>query len=138
MRTLLLSLALGGLLFAAGPDEQAVSASVDQFNEAARKGDEATLKRLLADDLTYLHSNAKMENKAECVAALVKGKPNFQHSKQTVRVYGKTAVVEANVVAHNVANGQPTQTHLTMLQVWVKQGKDWRMVARRTTRLPNT
>jgi len=38
-------------------------------------------------------------------------------------------------VAHNVVDGQPTQTPLIMLQVWAKDGGQWRMVARHTTRL---
>src|SRR5437879_6080090 len=49
--------ALGAFLWAADPsasDERAVRAAVQQFNDAARKGDEASLNKLLAPDLIYV------------------------------------------------------------------------------------
>ena len=118
-------------------DEKAVRAALDRFNEAAKQGNEATLNKLLSNDLIYGHSNAKIENKSECVGALVKSKPNFVlEPGSTVQVYGKTAVVHGKMVAHNVANGQPTRTPLDFIMVWVKDGSDWQMVTRHTTRLP--
>ncbi|MFN7918588.1 MAG: nuclear transport factor 2 family protein [Bryobacteraceae bacterium] len=138
MRKLLLPFLLAAAAVFAAGDEQAVAASVEKFNEAAHKGDEATLKTLLGDDLVYVHSSALTETKDQCIAALVKGKPEFKHSEQKIRVYGKTALVEAKVVAHTTPQGKPTVIPLTMLQVWVKQGSGWKMVARRTTKLPTT
>jgi ketosteroid isomerase-like protein len=139
MRNLLLSSVLVSAALAADrrpADEQAVAAAVDRFNEAARAGDEAALGGLLTEDLTYGHSSASMETKAQCIAALKKGKPNFQHADQKIRVYGKTALVEAKATANVVQNGKPNQIPLLMFQVWVKDGKTWKMAARRTTRIP--
>lgn len=138
MRRILLALTLAGALAAAGnkpADEAAVRAAVDKFNASAKAGDEAALKTLLSEDLVYGHSSAKMENKAECIAAIVKTKPNFvMKDGWTVHLYGKTAIVRASAVAHN----QGQQIPLAMIQVWVKDGKDWKMVARNTTRIPQT
>ena len=117
--------------------EKAVRAAIDQFNEAARTGNEATLNKLLSSDLIYGHSNAKIETKAEAVGALVKSKPNFVlEPGSTVQVYGNTAVVHGKMTAHNVTNGQPTKTPLDFIMVWVKDGSGWHMVTRHTTRLP--
>ena len=119
-------------------DEKAVRDAVNKFNDAAHKGDEAALKGMIADDLVYGHSTAKIENKAECVANLVKTKPNFvMQDGATVSLYGKTAVVHGKMVANNTANGKATQTPLDILMVWVKNGSSWMMVARHTTRLPS-
>ena len=52
--------------------EQAVCAALARFNAAAKVGDAAALDALLAAELMYSHSNAKVENKAECIAALVR------------------------------------------------------------------
>ena len=141
MRSTLLFLAISGLVWAAdksASDEQAVRAAVQQFNDAARKGDEATLNKMLSPDLIYTHSSAKLENKAECVAALVKSKPTFQMAPDFhVNLYGNTAVVHGKMTALGMQNGAPTRTELDVLQVWVKSGKSWQMVARHTTRLPS-
>ena len=119
-------------------EEKAVAAAVAAFNEAARTGDGEKLKDLLSEDLMYSHSSAKTENKQECIAALVKGKPDFRHeADQIVRVYGRAAYVRVTLVAHGIVNGQPAITPLTMLQVWAKEGGKWRMVARHTTRRPS-
>ncbi|MBK5293292.1 MAG: nuclear transport factor 2 family protein [Acidobacteriia bacterium] len=140
MKQALLLLALTGLMSAADnrpADEKAVRASVAQFNELAHKGDGAALDKLLSADLMYSHSNAKVESKAECIAAIVKSKPNFvMDPGLDVKIYGNTAVVHSKMVANNITNGTPTKVALDVIQVWVKTGGSWQMVARHTTRLP--
>jgi len=130
-------LSAAGLL-AASADEQAVRAAVAQFNEAAHKGDPATLDKLLGADLIYAHSSALIENKAQCIAALVKGKPDFQMAPEVhVKLYGNTAIVHSKMTANVVQNGTPNKIQLDLLQVWVKTKNSWQMVARHTTRLPS-
>ncbi len=114
-------------------EEAAVRAAVNQFNTAAHAGDEATLKKLISDDLMYSHSTAKVETKAECIAALVKTKPNFVlMDGWSVQVYGNSAMVHGKMTAHN----GPTQTPLHFMMMWVKDGKAWKMVGRHTAKLP--
>ena len=68
--------------------EQAVRAALARFNAAASVGDAAALEALAAPELMYSHSNAKVENKAECIAALVRSNIDFQHRPGwTVVVY---------------------------------------------------
>jgi hypothetical protein len=45
-------------------------------------------------------------------------------------VYGNTAIVNLRI------DVQPNNAHLSGLQVWVKNGGNWQMAARHTTRLP--
>ena len=137
IRTILFTLmATGAMAFAAdkNPGDQAgVRAAVAQFNKAAQAGDEATLKKIISDDLMYSHSSAKVETKAECIAALVKSKPNFELvDGWTVQVYGKSAMVHGKMNAHN----GPTTTHLHFMMMWVKDGGVWKMVGRHTAKLP--
>lgn len=142
MKTLLL-LALSACLSLAAEnrpaDEKAVRDSLEQFNAAAKAGDAATLDKLLHADLIYGHSSALIEDKAACIKALLAGKPNFvMQPGSTVQVYGKTAVVHGKMVANVVQQGKPVQIPLDFVQVWVKEGKAWRMVTRHTTRLPQS
>ena len=126
-------LLLAGFLSAAdaGSAGQAVRATLQQFNDAARKGDQAALEKLLSPDLIYVHSSGKVENRAECLAGLVKGKPNFEIDPAThVNVYGNTAVVHGKMTSAG-----PPRMQLDFMQVWVKSGGNWQLTARHTTRL---
>jgi len=110
--------------------EEILRANLDKFDAAAKAGDAAALSSILAEELTFGHSSAKFENKAECIAALVKSKPTYTHRDVKIRVYGNTALVDLNM------HIEPQGFDIAVLQVWVKKGKDWLMVARHSTRLP--
>ena len=118
-------------------DEKAVRAAISQFNEAARKGDRAVLESLLDEDLAYSHSSAKLENKAECIQALVESKPNFELAPgSSVKIFGNAAIARGRMTAHVTQSGKPAQIPLDWMQVWVKNSGKWRMAARHTTRVP--
>lgn len=129
---ILLVLFLALSAFAESADEAAVRTAHEAYVKAAKAGDAAGLSKLFADNLQYSHSNTKLENKAEAVAALVKGKSNFEVHNQKITVYGKTATIRAKVTAHNATGDIP----LTILMVWVKNGNAWQLVERQTTRIP--
>ena len=134
MKTLLLTtlvFAVSAVGFAETADEAAVKAAHASFVAAAKAGDATALGKIFADGLQYSHSNTKLETKAEAIAALVKSKGNFEVHEQTIHVYGKAATIRAKVTAHNAAGDIP----LTMLLVWVKNGSQWQMVERHTTRI---
>ncbi|MBM3782730.1 MAG: nuclear transport factor 2 family protein [Acidobacteria bacterium] len=132
MRILLVVIALSAAAFAQSGDEAAVKAAHEAFVNAAKAGDAAALGKLFADDLQYSHSNTSLENKAQAIAALVKGKSNFEVHEQKIKVMGKAATIRARVTAHNATADIP----LTILLVWVKNGKQWQLTERQTTRLP--
>ncbi|MFN0105363.1 MAG: nuclear transport factor 2 family protein [Bryobacteraceae bacterium] len=135
MKTLYLTalvLGLSSLGLAETADEAAVRMAHENFVKAAKAGDGAALEKIFADGLQYSHSNTKLETKQEAIAALVKSKGNFEVHSQTIHVYGKTATIRAKVTAHGATGDIP----LTILQVWQKNGKDWQMVERQTTRIP--
>lgn len=135
MKKLLLTTIVLGLSVAASgetSDEAAVRAAHEAFVNAAKAGDGAALNKLLADGVQYSHSNTKLETKQEAIAALVKSKGNFQIHEQTIHVYGKAATIRAKMTAKNPAG----DINLTMLQVWIKNGNQWQMIERHTTRLP--
>lgn len=136
MKTLLLTtlvLGLSSIGFAESADEAAVRAAHAAYVAAAKAGDAAALGKLFADGLQYSHSNTKLETKAEAIAALTKSKGNFEVHSQTIHVYGKAATIRAKVTAHNPTTGD---TPLTILMVWVKNGNNWQLQERQTTRIP--
>jgi Domain of unknown function (DUF4440) len=115
-------------------DEKAVLAAEKQYADGMVKSDPASVKPLLADDLSYFHSNGTMETKADVVKGIT-GKVKYTAIKfetTKVRQYGNTVVT-----THNVMFVTPTVSHHVFLtMVWVKQASGWQMVARQATQLP--
>jgi hypothetical protein len=132
MKLLFLS-ALGvGLALAQSSDEAAVKAAHDAYIKASKAGDKAALSKLFHANLQYSHSNAKLENRQQAIDALVASPVNFQVQSQTVHVYGKAATIRDKVVATSATGVTP----MFMLTVWAQNGKDWQLVERITTRIP--
>ncbi|HEX7175163.1 MAG TPA: nuclear transport factor 2 family protein [Pyrinomonadaceae bacterium] len=113
--------------------EQAVAGRVSAFLAALRKGDEATLAPFYADDYTITMDTGAVQTKAERLAWVKANTArlstlDFQDLK--TRVYGDTAVV----TGHAIGQGEgDAKVNSRMIQVWVKQGGEWRLVGGQTT-----
>ncbi len=132
VKTLLLVLAFSAFAVAESASEAEVRAAHDAMVKAAQAGDATALDKLLAPGLQYSHSSAKLENKEEAIAAMVKSKANYEIHAQTIHVYGNAATLRAKLTSHGATGDIP----LTMLMVWVKNGGQWQLVERHTTRIP--
>ena len=133
--TVLIALSLPAFAGLATPsDEKAVLAAEKQYADGMVKSNPAAVKKLLADDLSYFHSNGTMETKADVLKGIT-GKVKYTEIKfetTNVRQYGNTVVT-----THNVMFVTPTVSHHVFLTtVWVKQASSWQMVARQATQLP--
>ncbi|MFN7929921.1 MAG: nuclear transport factor 2 family protein [Blastocatellia bacterium] len=120
-------------------NEQAILKLEEEWVAALVKADGAALERLYSDSLTYTHSSAQTDTKAEYIANLKTGKTKYEslvREDVKVRFYGNTALHTSKTHYKLVSNGQPQAFSVKMLHVWVKEGKAWRMVAHQTTRLP--
>lgn len=142
MRTRLLSLFLFlGLVGLAGPaaaqpaDETAVRAVEDRRIKALVDDDFATLDAIFADDLTYTHSSAVMDDKAAYMAALRSGKTKYEtidRGPATVRLYGDVAVMTGTAVVG--LRGRADKLPLRYTLMYAKKSGRWQMVAWQSTR----
>ena len=122
-------------LFAADPASGVREASAN-WRQAVIRQDEASLQRLLADDLTYSHSNGKTnQNKAEYIAAVTKGPGHYESFDETdtqIRVYGKSAVLTGYVDVKTA--GKPGYRVRT-LEVYVENDGHWQLAAHQSARV---
>ena len=112
----------------------------DRRFEAMRKGDWAGLDAALADDLTYVHSTARLESKAEHVANLRAGKPHYRGiapRERSARVHGGIGVVNGVSEMHVENAGKEQHFTVRSLAVYAKSGEQWRMIAWQSTRQPD-
>ena len=112
----------------------------DRRFDAMRKGDWTALDAVLADDLTYVHSTARLESKAEHVGNLKAGKPNYRGiapRDRRARVHAGVGVVNGLSEMHVENAGKEQRFTVRYLAVYAKSGDSWRMIAWQSTRVPD-
>jgi ketosteroid isomerase-like protein len=139
------ALAVSALAFvtpalAASADEEAVAKKVEAFRLAQIAADPKALGALCAEDVSYSHSNGKVEDKATFVTNATDGKSKFlsiEYKDPTIKVVGPAAIVRFHWVAEQemAADGKKVPTNLHILMNWQKQGDDWKLLSRAATKL---
>jgi ketosteroid isomerase-like protein len=112
----------------------------DRRFEAMRRGDWPALDAALADDLTYVHSTARLESKTEHIANLRAGKPHYRGiapRDRKARVHGGIGVVNGVSEMHVERDGKEQRFTVRYLAVYAKAGEHWRMIAWQSTREPD-
>ena len=120
--------------------EAEVLSADDRRFEAMRKADWPALEAALADDLTYVHSTARLETKAEHVGNLKAGKPHYRGiapRERKVRVHGGVGVVNGVSEMHVENAGKEQRFTVRYLAVYAKAGSVWRMTAWQSTKVPD-
>jgi ketosteroid isomerase-like protein len=131
---------LGAVPAFAGADEDAVTKNVEAFRAAQFAADAKTLEGLCAPELSYSHSDGRVEDKATFVANATDGKSKFislAYQDLSVRVVGSSAIVRFHWVgeSQSVPDGKKSSTNLHILMNWQKQGADWKLLSRGSTKL---
>jgi uncharacterized protein DUF4440 len=137
-----LGLGLVGVVpaFAASADEEAVARNVEAFRVAQIKADPEALAGLCAAELSYSHSDGHIEDKATFIANATNGKSKFvslEYKDPSIRVVGPAAIVRFHWVGEQeaTADGKKSSTNLHILMNWQKQGADWKLLSRASTKL---
>jgi len=134
------ALALSTPALAASADEEAVAKQVEAFRLAQIAADPKALGALCWDDLSYSHSNGKVEDKATFITNATDGKAKFlsiAYQDPTIKVVGPGAIVRFHWVAEQemAADGKKVPTNLHILMNWQKQGDAWKLLSRAATKL---
>ena len=123
----------------AGADEDAVAKNLEAFRVAQAAGNAEGLAGLLADDLSYSHSNAKVDTKASLLDGTAKANykwTSLEYKDPTIRIVGPNAIVRFTFVGEQEFNdGKKTPQNLHILMNWQKQGNDWKLLSRAATKL---
>jgi ketosteroid isomerase-like protein len=125
---------------AASADEDAVAKGVEAFRAAQVATDAKAFEALCASELSYGHSDARIEDKATFIANATNRKTKFSsltYQDTKIRVVGNAAIVRFNWVSESeaVADGKKSANKLHILMNWQKQGGDWKLLSRAATKL---
>jgi hypothetical protein len=124
----------------AGADEDAVAKNVEAFRAAQFAANAEMLAALCAAELSYSHSDGRVEDKAAFIANATNGKSKWlslEYRDTKVRVVGDAAIVRFHWVGESeaVADGKKSATNLHILMNWQKQSADWKLLSRAATKL---
>src|SRR3954452_16003391 len=121
-------------------DAPAVLAAEDRRYQAMLDGDLATLDELCADELSYTHSNAVRDTKAEYFAKLREGYyvyHRIDHPVERVELAGDAAMVVGRMTADLTSGGVGKNIDCLAIAVWTRSASGWRLLAYAPPPLPS-
>jgi ketosteroid isomerase-like protein len=124
---------------AASADEEAVAQAVEALRKAVLVQDKPQLEALCAEQLSYGHSDGRVENKAQFIEGVMTRKAivkSITLSDHTITIVGNDAIARHTLASESETDGKPTSTKIGVLQVWQKQGGAWKLLARQSVRPP--
>lgn len=123
------------LSFAQTKDEQKVLDNVKLLhNTIFGTKDSLTLEKYAAKEVTYGHSHGNVQDRKTYINSVSHNKSVYTDmaaNNITVIINGNTAVSRYLLTGTETnKDGKVTQLKLNILQVWVKEKKEWKMIAR--------
>jgi hypothetical protein len=109
----------------------------EEFNEAVKTKDRATLKRVLADDLSWVARGDRL-NKAQVIADVLSENLHFKaltHDSVVVKMFGNTAVMTGHSTSILEYKGKLFSAPRLFTSVYMKLNGQWQMVAHQVSDL---
>ncbi len=101
--------------------------------------DSLTLEKLVAKTATYGHSHGNLQTRAEMIKGVSKNQSNYTDtavSNIKIFIQDKTAIVRYLFKAkENKKDGTVTELDFSMMLVWIKEKKEWKLMGRQAVSL---
>jgi ketosteroid isomerase-like protein len=123
----------------AADDESAVTENIEILRKALLEADRARLEQVAAPQISYGHSDGRVENKEQFINGVMNRKQvvkSLTFPELKVAVVGDAAIARHIFLAESELEGKQTTTRIGALQVWQKQNGSWKLLARQGFRLP--
>jgi ketosteroid isomerase-like protein len=107
--------------------------------QAMAAKDIATLEALLADDLIYTHSSARLDTKKSLIGGMTRGSTVYtsvEPSDVEAQDLGDAVVLTGVAQIEVVSNGTPNAFEVRFTDVYARRDGRWQMVTWQSTRLP--
>ncbi len=107
--------------------------------QAMADKDIATLEAVLADDLIYAHSTARLDTKQSLIGNMVSGATVYtgvEPSDVKAQDLGDAVVLTGTAQIKVVSKGTPNAFGVRFMDVYAKRNGRWQMVAWQSTKLP--
>ena len=114
-------------------EEEKLTTALKEFHQALVNKNTTSINQQTDKALSYGHSNGWVETKADVIKDLETGYIVYHSYKEdSLTITINETMANARFVADIKAtmNGNDTNVHLKVLEVWVKKGKRWILFAR--------
>lgn len=119
-------------------DEAAVSQAVEALRKALLDKDKARLEQLTAGQLSYGHSDGRVQTQAEFVEGVMGRKAlvkSLTFPDLKVSLAGNAAVARHIYASESETDGKPSSVRIGVLAVWQQQDGGWKLLARQGYKL---
>ena len=123
----------------AADDAAAITQQIEALRKAILAQDKAALEALVSDQLSYGHSSAVVQNKAEFINGVMTRKATVKSlafPEIKLNVAGDAAVTRHLYVSESEQDGKTDNVKIGVLAVWQQQGGSWKLLARQGYKLP--
>jgi ketosteroid isomerase-like protein len=121
----------------AGNGQKIIELDRQRMTAMAEK-DIPALNRLLADDLIYTHSSARLDTKASLIGAMQSGATVYtsvEPSEVVAQDLGDVVVLTGVAAISVKSGGTPNSFRVRFTDVYASKGGQWQMVTWQSTRL---
>ncbi len=111
-----------------------------QRMEAMAKKDIGKLNELIANDLVYTHSSARLDTKQSLIGNMESGSTVYTSvapSDVKAQDLGDTVVLTGTCEISVISGSKPNSFGVRFTDVWANKGGRWQMVAWQSTRTPD-
>ena len=132
-------LLLKGSASAQAGDEAAVAQTIEILRKAQLEADKAKLEQVTAAQVSYGHSDGRVENKEQFINGVMTRKQvvkSLTFPELKLAVVGNAAIARHIYLGESKLDGKQTTTRIGALQLWQKQDGGWKLIARQGFRLP--
>lgn len=129
---------LDGTRRADAAEEAAVGEAVEALRKALIEKNKSELEKLAAAELSYGHSDGRVQTKAEFIDGVIGRKAvikSLEFPELKVTPAGDAAIARHLYVSESETDGKPNSIRLGVLAVWQKQGGSWKLLARQAYKL---
>jgi ketosteroid isomerase-like protein len=123
----------------AGNEQMIIELDRRRMTAMAQK-DYATLNELIADDLVYTHSTARLDTKQSLIGNMESGSTVYTSvvpSDVKAQDLGDSVVLTGTCRISVNAGGRPNNFGVRFTDVYARRGGRWQMVTWQSTRLPD-
>src|ERR1700692_2989957 len=122
----------------AGNGQKVIDLDRQRMTAMAQK-DIAKLNELIADDLVYTHSSARLDTKQSLIGNMESGSTVYtavEPSDVKAQDLGDAVVVTGSCRTSVMSQGPPNSFSVRFTDVYANKGGQWQMVTWQSTRLP--